>query len=198
MSGMLMIREPSRNNRQRAICIQVSARRRAGAGYSAVDLVTLLTFEHRGGKLGAGLDAEFVIGAGQAGLHGFQADVRPLGDLAVGQALVVAAQHLAAGQQGSPALEWHLQVLVLGEGLPHVLGQGPGSVGTPPFTATPLTVGGFTSNGTVGISSGSGSAVCALNASQQAFCWGDDSFGELGDNDPSFTDSGTPVAVQGL
>jgi hypothetical protein len=49
----------------------------------------------------------------------------------------------------------------------------------------------------VGISSGSGS-VCAQSASQQAFCWGNDISGELGDNDPSLTDTGTPTAVQGL
>jgi hypothetical protein len=29
-------------------------------------------------------------------------------------------------------------------------------------------------------------------------CWGNNAFGELGDKDPSFTDSGTPVVVQGL
>jgi hypothetical protein len=57
---------------------------------------------------------------------------------------------------------------------------------------------GFISNGTVGISTSAGGSACALNASQQAFCWGDDSFGELGDNDPSLTDTGTPTAVQGL
>jgi hypothetical protein len=61
---------------------------------------------------------------------------------------------------------------------------------------TPVTVSGFTPDGSIGIASGFGSTVCALNASQQAFCWGLNDDGELGD--ATTTDSGTPVAVQGL
>jgi len=76
---------------------------------------------------------------------------------------------------------------------------GTGTVGSPPTSDTPVTVGGFTTNGQVGMSDGFGTVSCALNASQQAFCWGDNSVGELGDGTSgAATDSGTPVAVQGL
>jgi alpha-tubulin suppressor-like RCC1 family protein len=76
---------------------------------------------------------------------------------------------------------------------------GSGGVGSPPDSTTPVTVGGFSSSGFVGMSSGFGAADCALNASQQAFCWGDNSVGELGDGTSgAATDSATPVAVQGL
>ncbi len=76
---------------------------------------------------------------------------------------------------------------------------GTGSVGSPASSDTPVTVSGFTSNGSVGISAGGGSTACALSVTQQAFCWGDNSVGELGDGTSgAATDSGTPVAVQGL
>ena len=76
---------------------------------------------------------------------------------------------------------------------------GTGSVGSPAFSDTPVTVGGFTSNGSIGSSGGFGATSCALNTSQQPYCWGDNSVGELGDGTSgSATDSGTPVAVQGL
>jgi alpha-tubulin suppressor-like RCC1 family protein len=76
---------------------------------------------------------------------------------------------------------------------------GTGTVGSPPMSTTPVTVGGFTTSGSVGMSAGFGATSCALNASQQAFCWGDNTVGELGDGTSgAATDSGTPVAVQGL
>jgi alpha-tubulin suppressor-like RCC1 family protein len=139
---------------------------------------------------GAGVLGE--LGNGNSGSGYYSAAPVPVTGLGSG-VVSIAASDSAVCAAKSDGSVWCWGANEAGE-----LGQGPGSVGTPPFTATPLMVGGFTSNGTVGISSGSGSAVCALSASQQAFCWGDDSFGELGDNDPSFTDSGTPVAVQGL
>lgn len=43
-----------------------------------------------------------------------------------------------------------------------------------------LLEGAWSAGDTVGISSSTGGSACALNASQQAYCWGDDSFGELG------------------
>jgi alpha-tubulin suppressor-like RCC1 family protein len=76
---------------------------------------------------------------------------------------------------------------------------GTGTVGSPPMSTTPVTVGGFTTSGSVGMSAGFGATSCALNASQQAFCWGDNTVGELGDGTSgAATDSGTPVAVQGF
>jgi hypothetical protein len=72
-------------------------------------------------------------------------------------------------------------------------------VGSPSISDTPVTVGGFTTSGRVGMSGALGATSCALNASQQAFCWGDNSVGGLGDGTSgTATDSGTPVAVQGL
>ena len=76
---------------------------------------------------------------------------------------------------------------------------GTGTVGSPAMSTTPVTVSGFTTIGQVGMSAGFGATECALNASQQAFCWGDNSVGELGDGTSgAATDSATPVAVQGL
>lgn len=73
---------------------------------------------------------------------------------------------------------------------------GTGSVGGGSSTPVPVT-GGFTSDGNIG--SGQGMAVCALNQGQQAYCWGDNEFGELGDGTSgAATDTGTPTAVQGL
>ena len=73
---------------------------------------------------------------------------------------------------------------------------GTGSTGggsTVPVAVT----GGFISDGAIG--SGQGMAMCALNQGQQAFCWGDNEFGELGDGTSGAgTDTGTPTAVQGL
>jgi alpha-tubulin suppressor-like RCC1 family protein len=71
-----------------------------------------------------------------------------------------------------------------------------GSVGTPAMSDTPVTVGSFTSDGSVGISAGFGGTVCALNSSQQAFCWGYNGDSQLGDG--STSNSGTPGAVQGF
>lgn len=76
---------------------------------------------------------------------------------------------------------------------------GTGSVGTPALSSSPVTVGGFTAGGPIGVSAGSGASSCALSSSLQPFCWGDNSVGELGDGSSgTAADSGTPVAVQGL
>jgi alpha-tubulin suppressor-like RCC1 family protein len=76
---------------------------------------------------------------------------------------------------------------------------GTGSVGSPAMSDTPVTVGGFTSNGSISISAGFGATSCALSSSQQAYCWGDNFSGQLGDGTSgNGTDSGTPVPVQGL
>jgi alpha-tubulin suppressor-like RCC1 family protein len=78
------------------------------------------------------------------------------------------------------------------------LGAGP--VGTPALSSTPVSVSGFSASGSsVGVSAGFGATACALSASQQAFCWGDNTVGELGDGaSGAASSSGTPVAVQGL
>jgi len=75
---------------------------------------------------------------------------------------------------------------------------GTGSVGLPAMDSAPL--GSLlASDGTVDVSGGGGATFCGLDTSQKAFCWGDNSVGELGDGmSGTPTDSGTPVAVQGL
>jgi alpha-tubulin suppressor-like RCC1 family protein len=138
-----------------------------------------------------GLGAEGELGNGNSG-PGYQSSTPvPVTGLTSGVSIAASGSAACAAQSDGSVWCW-------GNNLAGQLGQGPGSVGTPSFSATPLMVGGFSSNGTVGISSSFGGSACALNASKQAFCWGDDSSGELGDNDPSLTDTGTPTAVQGL
>ena len=76
---------------------------------------------------------------------------------------------------------------------------GNGTIGSPPISDTPVTVGGFTTNGSVGMSAGFGATSCAVSAAQRAFCWGNNTDGELGDGTSgAATDSATPVAVHGL
>jgi len=65
-----------------------------------------------------------------------------------------------------------------------------GGAATAPVTA------GLISDGLLGASGSQGGTLCGLNASQQAFCWGDNSVGGLGDG--TTADSGSPVPVQGL
>jgi alpha-tubulin suppressor-like RCC1 family protein len=72
---------------------------------------------------------------------------------------------------------------------------GTGSIGVPASSSSPLGSLLFT-EGTLGASGGGGATICGLSTSQRAFCWGDNSFGELGDgkSGPS-NDSGSPVKV---
>jgi alpha-tubulin suppressor-like RCC1 family protein len=155
-----------------------------GASYTCALLST-------GGVQCWGLGAEGELGNGNSG-SGYQSS-SPVSVTGLTSGVSIAASGSATCAAQSDGSVW-----CWGNNLAGQLGQGPGSVGTPSFSATPLSVPGFISNGTVGISTSTGGSACALNASQQAFCWGDDSFGELGDNDPSLTDTGTPTAVQGL
>lgn len=72
---------------------------------------------------------------------------------------------------------------------------GTGTVGTPPLNPSPG-ISLLSANGTLGASGGGAEAVCGLSASQIAFCWGDNTFGELGDGQSgAATDSGSPVKV---
>jgi Regulator of chromosome condensation (RCC1) repeat len=51
-------------------------------------------------------------------------------------------------------------------------------------------------DGTLGAGGGLGAAFCGLSTSQIAYCWGDDTYGELGDGKSgAANDSGSPVAV---
>jgi hypothetical protein len=51
-------------------------------------------------------------------------------------------------------------------------------------------------DGTLGSGGGLGAAFCGLSTSQIAYCWGDDTYGELGDGKSgAANDSGSPVAV---
>jgi alpha-tubulin suppressor-like RCC1 family protein len=70
---------------------------------------------------------------------------------------------------------------------------GDGSIGGTATSPVPAV---FTGDGLVGASGTQGGVLCGLNTSQQAFCWGDNSAGELGDG--TTTTSGSPMAVQGL
>jgi len=63
------------------------------------------------------------------------------------------------------------------------------------MSTAPVTVAGFTSNGT-SLDMHMATATCALDGNQKPECWGDNSSGELGDG--STADSGSPVIVQGL
>jgi alpha-tubulin suppressor-like RCC1 family protein len=76
--------------------------------------------------------------------------------------------------------------------------NGAGELGDPSVGAsssTPVTVPGFTSNGSIS-GNPNGAVECALNTSNQAYCWGDNYFDELGDGS-SGGQSNSPVMVQG-
>jgi alpha-tubulin suppressor-like RCC1 family protein len=100
---------------------------------------------------------------------------------------------IASGDESSCAALFSGTVDCWGNNAAGQLGNGSvGGTGT-----SPAAVSGFNSNG--GIGSGQGMSMCALDLGGQANCWGDNTFGELGDGTSgAATDSGTPLAVQGL
>ena len=67
-------------------------------------------------------------------------------------------------------------------------------------SVTPVAVSSFSSDGaSISASSGTGFTTCALNSSEVAQCWGDNSTGELGDGSSGpGTNSDVPVTVNGL
>jgi alpha-tubulin suppressor-like RCC1 family protein len=72
-----------------------------------------------------------------------------------------------------------------------------GQLGIPNTTATsnvPVLVSG--SQTYLGISAGNG-YTCGIASDDLAYCWGNNSVGQLGNNDPTHTSSSTPVAVSG-
>jgi alpha-tubulin suppressor-like RCC1 family protein len=71
-----------------------------------------------------------------------------------------------------------------------------GQLGNNSFTdsAVPVNVIGF-SSGVVAVSAG-GYHTCAVTSAGAVMCWGDNTYGQLGNN--SFTDSAVPVGVTGL
>jgi alpha-tubulin suppressor-like RCC1 family protein len=105
------------------------------------------------------------------------------------------AQAIASGDESSCAALSSGTVDCWGNNAAGQLGNG--SVGGIAMSPAAVSGGSFTSNG--GIGSGQGMSMCALDLGGQANCWGDNLFGELGDGTSgTSTDSGTPVAVQGL
>jgi alpha-tubulin suppressor-like RCC1 family protein len=73
------------------------------------------------------------------------------------------------------------------------LGNGTLSTSTAPDDVTPVSVPGL---GNVSAIAGGGYHTCALLSSGAVDCWGDNTYGELGNG--TTTDSSTPVRVTGL
>lgn len=71
---------------------------------------------------------------------------------------------------------------------------GNGTIGG--FSATPAPVSGLVTNGAPLAATGWSFSSCAVTAQYHAVCWGDNVVGQLGNG--TTTDSGTPVAVNGL
>jgi alpha-tubulin suppressor-like RCC1 family protein len=72
---------------------------------------------------------------------------------------------------------------------------GTGSIGTPAISSSPVPSL-LSTDGSLGASGSFSLTICGLSTSQIAYCWGDDTDGELGDGKSgAANDSGSPVAV---
>ena len=101
---------------------------------------------------------------------------------------------IAAGAVHTCALTTAGGVLCWGDDTYGELGDGSGSFRR---FLTPVAVSGLGS-GVAAIAAGDGFHTCALTTAGGVLCWGDDTFGELGDGSGSFLGFLTPVAVSGL
>ena len=87
---------------------------------------------------------------------------------------------IAAGDNHSCALTVRHTVLCWGSNVSGQLGNGTVPAGDPKFTSTPAVVGGALAGQVVTNIAAGGSTTCALTAKGLAYCWGDNSQGEIG------------------
>jgi len=103
-------------------------------------------------------------------------------------------QAISAGDAGACAVLLSAQVDCWGDNSAGELGNG--SVGGQSDTPVAVSGGSFLSDGSsIGLGN-LGSTGCALDGSETAQCWGENSHGEVGNG--TITDTGSPAVVQGL
>ena len=103
-------------------------------------------------------------------------------------------QAISAGDASACAVLQSAQVDCWGDNSAGELGNG--SVGGQSDTPVAVSGGSFLSDGSsIGLGN-LGSTGCALDGSETAQCWGENSHGEVGNG--TITDTGSPAVVQGL